>query len=169
MQFALVASTTGSSQTTLWRTTRGETVQTRMPKVQARRSQGGPSAIEWTADRKNDAYATGVLPRLCRLLWPNHGSADSQHYSNLQLSALFAEVERFVDPRPITYVTSDPKDIEALTPYHFWLNRRSPVIPLGDYSWPNFQDRFRQTQHLANLVWQQWVKLYLMTLLTRKK
>ncbi len=52
--------------------------------------------------------------------------------TDLQLSALFAEVERFVNSRPITYVGSDPKDIEPLTPFHFWLHRRSPVIPLGD-------------------------------------
>ncbi len=61
------------------------------------------------------------------------------------------------------------QSIEPLTPYHFWLHRRSPVVPLGEYSRPNFQDRFKRTQHLANVVWQQWVKLYLPSLISRKK
>ena len=88
--------------------------------------------------------------------------------TDLQLATLFAEVERFVNSRPLTYVSNDLEDIEALTPYHSWL-QRSPVIPLKDYSHPNCRDRFKQTQHLANFVWQQWVKLYLPTLISRKK
>ena len=125
-----------------------------------------PASPHWGG--VHESLVKSVKRALYRTINPNEKTKRSNP-TDLQLSALFAEVERFVNSRPITYVSSDPKDIEALTPYHFWLNRRSPVIPLGDYSRPNFQDRFRQTQHLANFVWQQWVKLYLPTLLTRKK
>ena len=97
------------------------------------------------------------------------GGQKRRNPTDLQLSALFAEVERFVNSRPITYISSDPQDIETLAPYHFWLHRRSPVIPLGEYSQPNFQDRFKKTQHLTNVVWQQLVKLYLPSLISRKK
>ena len=93
---------------------------------------------------------------LYRTLYPLKGGTKRSNPTDLQVCALFTEVERFVNSRPITYVSSDPKDLEALT-HHFLLHRRSPVIPLGDYSRPTFQDCFKQTQRLANLVLQQWI------------
>ena len=116
----------------------------------------------------HESLVKSVKIALNRTLNPK-GGQKRRNPTDLQLSALFAEVERFVNSRPITYVSSDPQHIEALTPYHFWLHRRSPVVPLGEYSRPNFQDRFKQAQHLANVVWQQWVKLYLPSLISRKK
>ena len=125
-----------------------------------------PASPHWGG--VHESLVKSVKIALNRTLNPK-GGQKRRNLTDMQLSALFAEVERFVNSRPITYVSSDPQDIEALTPYHFWLHRRSPVIPLGEYSRPNFQDRFKQTQHLANVVWQQWVKPYLPSLISRKK
>ena len=126
-----------------------------------------PASPHWGG--VHESLVKSVKKALYRTLAPLKGGTKRSNPTDLQLCALMVEVERFVNSRPITYVSSDPEDLEALTPYHFWLHRRSPVIPLGDYSRPNFQDRFRQTQHMANLVWQQWIKLYLPTLISRKK
>ncbi len=40
-------------------------------------------------------------------------------------------------------------------------HQTTDTIPLGDHSRTNIQDRIKQMQNLANLVWQQWVKMYL--------
>ena len=114
-----------------------------------------PASPHW--GRVHESLVKSVKRALYRTLDPLKEGTKRGNPTDLQLAMLFAEVERFVNSRPLTYVSNDPEDIEALTPYHFWLHRRSPVITLGDYSRPNCRDRFKQTQHLANVVWQQWV------------
>ncbi|XP_028411629.1 uncharacterized protein LOC114534388 [Dendronephthya gigantea] len=125
-----------------------------------------PASPHWGG--VHESLVKSVKRALYRTLNPK-GTTTSPHPTDPQLSALFAEVERFVNSRPLTYVSNDPEDIEAITPYHFWLHRRSTVVPLGDYSRPDLRDRFKQTQHLANAVWQQWIKLYLPSLMSRRK
>ena len=125
-----------------------------------------PASPHWGG--VHESLVKSVKKALYRTLDPK-GKTKRSNPTDLQLAALFADVERFVNSRPITYVSNDPDDVETLTPFHFWVQRRSPVIPLGDYSRPNFQDRFKQIQHLANVVWQQWIKLYLPSLISRKK
>ncbi len=126
-----------------------------------------PASPHWGG--VHESLVKSVKTALHRTLEPLKGGTKRGNPTDLQLAALFAEVEQFVNSRPITNVSNDPDDTEDLTPHHFWLQRRSPVIPLGDYSCPSYRDRFKQTQHLANLIWHQWIKLYIPTLMARKK
>ena len=41
---------------------------------------------------------------------------------------IFAEVEGLVNSRPLTYVSDDIDDLEAITPNHFLLGRASPNL-----------------------------------------
>ena len=44
---------------------------------------------------------------------------------------VFAKVESFLNARPLTYVCSDPDDIESLTPNQFLLGRPKMNTPVG--------------------------------------
>ena len=50
------------------------------------------------------------------------------------LHTLLAEVEHTVNSRPLTHVSVDPRDNEALTPNHFLIGAWSGNIKLGAYS-----------------------------------
>ena len=73
--------------------------------------------------------------------------------------------------RPLTSVSTDVRDIEALTPNHFLLGRAHGKIPLTFYhdkSTP-LTRQWKFAQQLADHVWKRLQKEYYPTLLPRKK
>ncbi|XP_068757491.1 uncharacterized protein [Montipora capricornis] len=87
------------------------------------------------------------------------------------LLTLFAEVESIINGRPITKVSDDPKDSDALTPNHLLLLRSGTSLPPGlfvkgdNYS----RRRWRQVQYLADVFWRRWLREYLPALQERQK
>ncbi|XP_072937318.1 uncharacterized protein [Epargyreus clarus] len=82
------------------------------------------------------------------------------------LHTLLTEAEYSINARPLTYVSVDPNDPEALTPNHFLLGS-SAGLP---YTGPcNEADRrtWRTSMALADQFWQRWVREYLPTLVPR--
>ena len=80
-------------------------------------------------------------------------------------------VESFLNCRPLTSVSTDVRDIEALTPNHFLLGRVHGKIPLTFYhanSTPSTR-QWKIAQQLADHVWKRLQKEYNPTLLLRKK
>ncbi|XP_037302804.1 uncharacterized protein LOC119193309 [Manduca sexta] len=67
------------------------------------------------------------------------------------LRTLLAEAEHSVNSRPLTHVSVDPRDPEALTPNHFYVDRRA----------------WRAAQALADNFWRRWIAEYLPTLVPR--
>ncbi|XP_062703599.1 uncharacterized protein LOC134286050 [Aedes albopictus] len=87
------------------------------------------------------------------------------------LETLLIEAEHLVNSRPLTYVSSDINDCEALTPNHFLIgassNVQSPgVFNQGDLDWGK---QWRKAQKLIDNFWRRWVKEYMPTLLPRQK
>lgn len=87
------------------------------------------------------------------------------------LLTLFTEVESMLNGRPLTYVSTDPHDMEPLTPNHFLLGCASPNVPPGVFrdKEVNSRRRWRQAQVLAGQFWKRWRQEYLPTLLQRQK
>ena len=80
-------------------------------------------------------------------------------------------VEQTLNARPLTPVSSDVNDLEALTPNHFLLGNKNhclPYLPCAE-EFVDHRKLFRQTQAYANLIWDRFRKEYLRTLNNRQK
>ena len=128
--------------------------------------------IQWHFNPAQAPHFGGVWERLIR-------SCKDAFYSILGCQALtddtfttlLCEVESFLNCRPLTSVSPDVRDIEALTPNHFLLGRAHGKIPLTFYhdkSTP-LTRQWKFAQQLADHVWKRLQKEYYPTLLPRKK
>ena len=79
------------------------------------------------------------------------------------------EVEHVINSRPLTFVSMESADDEALTPNHFLLGKSDGSKPLCDLQNIDFRKSWKQSQLLAELFWKRWVKAYLPTLNRRSK
>ena len=87
------------------------------------------------------------------------------------ITTLMREAESIVNSRPLTKVSDDPKDADALTPNHLLLLRAGPSLPPGIFT---KEERYghcgwRQVQYMAEIFWSRWLKEYLPSLQKRQK
>jgi hypothetical protein len=87
------------------------------------------------------------------------------------LNTLMCEVESIMNGRPITKVSDDQNDIEALTPNHLLMFQAGKSkLPIGVfYQDDQYQRRWRHIQYLADVFWRRWIKEYLPMLQERHK
>lgn len=83
------------------------------------------------------------------------------------LKTLLTEAEHTVNARPLTHVSVDATDDEALTPLHFLLGG-STTVPLTGPCAEADRSTWRATQALADHFWSRWVKEYLPLLAPRQ-
>lgn len=88
-----------------------------------------------------------------------------------RLHTLFCEVEAIVNNRPLTKMSSDPNDLEAITPNHLLLLKGQPGLPPGLFQKEDLYSkrRWRQVQYLSDIFWKRWTKEYLPLLQERQK
>ena len=80
-------------------------------------------------------------------------------------------VEQTLNARPLTPVSSDVSDLEAITPNHFQLGNKNvclPSLPCAEEFVDN-RKHFRQTQTYSNLIWDRFRKKNLTILNNRTK
>jgi hypothetical protein len=87
------------------------------------------------------------------------------------LLTLMCEVESILNFRPLTQVSDDPQDCDALTPNHLLLLNAEESFPPGVFSQHDsyHKRRWKQVQYLADLFWQRFKREYLVTLQYRSK
>ena len=87
------------------------------------------------------------------------------------LSTTKCILEQTLNARPLTPVTSDVNDLEALTPNHFLLGNNNVCLPYLPCAEEFFDHRklLRQTQVYGNLIWDRFCKEHLPTLNNRQK
>ena len=96
---------------------------------------------------------------------------EQQLVSDEMLQTLMSEVQGTLNSQPLTPVSSDPKDLEPLTPNHLILLRANPNLPPGVFNKEDVYSRrrWRQVQHMSDIFWKRWLKEYLPTLQERAK
>jgi len=95
----------------------------------------------------------------------------SRRLTDEVLTTTMCLVEQTINARPLTAVSSDIEDIEALTPNHFLLGRPSMCLP-SFWTKPIDQcvrKQYRQAEAYADQIWQRWLREYVPTLNKRQK
>lgn len=93
------------------------------------------------------------------------------HLTFENLYTVLVQIEATLNSRPITPMSSDPSDLDVLTPAHFLIGRRLTSIPDGDYSdLPiNRMSQYQYMQKLQQSFWVRWSKDYIGELQVRTK
>jgi hypothetical protein len=88
-----------------------------------------------------------------------------------ELSTVAAECEAMLNNRPLTYVGSDPDDIEPLTPAHFLAaGQLMPLLPSEiQVEEVSPKRRWLFLQSITSKIWKRWQKEYLPCLQRRPK
>jgi hypothetical protein len=128
--------------------------------------------IKWIFNPPTASHHGGVWERCIRTARKvMNALLREQSLDDEGLHTLMCEVEAIINGRPITKVSDDSKDREALTPNHLLLLRTGPTLPPGTFEKDDLysRKRWRQVQYLADVFWRRWIKEYLPSLQRRDK
>lgn len=131
-----------------------------------------PKEIDWIFNPPAASHHGGVWERLIRMVRKVLFSVlQQQTLDDESLHTILCEVEAILNGRPITRVSNDANDLEALTPNHILLLKGRPVIAPGEFQDGDLyiRKRWRQVQYLADLFWKRWTREYLPLLQERQK
>lgn len=92
-------------------------------------------------------------------------------FTDEALNTFLTEVESVVNSRPITTISDDVNDYEALTPNHFLIGRNSPNINVtsADPTKTNLKTKWKAVQAATDMFWKRWVLEYLPTITEGRK
>lgn len=85
-----------------------------------------------------------------------------------ELSTFFTQIEAILNSRPITPISSDPSDLNPLTPGHFLIGRplmSVPSLPVTSLR----PDRYRRIEQLRQHFWERWRREFMAELQNRTK
>ncbi|CAI5695127.1 unnamed protein product [Oreochromis niloticus] len=120
--------------------------------------------IKWIFNPPAGSHHGGVWERLIRSVGKVLNSVlKVQNLDDEGLCTVLCEAEAIVNSRPITKASTDPNDLEALTPNHLLLLKTKPLMPPGVFQKGDVygRRRWRQVQYMSDLFWKCWVKEYL--------
>ena len=128
--------------------------------------------VDWRFNPPAASHMGGVWERMVRSVKNTlKVVVGRQTLTDEVLVTVFAEVEHMVNSRPLTHVSSEPTDPEALTPNHFLLGGASRHLAPGLVRDRDLCSRrkWKHVQAVAEHVWNRWTKEYIPTLIQRSK
>ena len=128
--------------------------------------------IEWHFNPPSAPHFNGLVERLVRSTKRAiKAILQSITITDEVLLTVAAEAEFLLNNRPLTPVSDDVNDFDALTPNHFLLGRTCNNLPPGVYYDKDVtcRQRWRRSQALTNQLWKRWSKEYLRMLMERSK
>ena len=135
---------------------------------QNRLSQKG---TDWHFNPPGASHQGGAWERMIRSIRRIMLGLTSQRLlTDEELITLVTEVERIVNNRPITTVSSDPDDLEALSPNSLLMGKIDDSLPSDVFiKADGYRTSWRLVNRLADQFWSRWVREYLPTLQMRQK
>ena len=131
--------------------------------------------ITWKRNPPTGSHMCGVWERQIRTVRTILASLMSEHGRQLDdesFRTYLVEIENIVNSRPLTFPSSDPNDLEPLTPNHL-LTLKSKVVmpPPGNFQRKDvyLRKRWRRVQYLLNIFWTRWKREYLNQIQRRTK
>lgn len=128
--------------------------------------------IKWTFNPPAGSHHGGVWEGLIRLVKKVlYSTLRQQCLDDESFHTILCEAEVILNDRPITKLSDDPNDLEALTPNHVLQLRSKPLLPPGLFQESDLyiRRRWRQVQYLSDLFWKRWIREYLPLLQERQK
>lgn len=112
----------------------------------------------WEAGVKSAKYHTTRILR-------------DKHLTFEELTTLFAQIEAILNSRPITPLSSDPNDLNPLTPAHFLIGRPLTSLPSENLLEINVNrlNRYRCLEKMRQHFWDRWRHEYLSELQQKLK
>lgn len=80
------------------------------------------------------------------------------------LHTVLTEIEHLLNSRPLTHVSMDATEGEALTPNHFLIGTSSGSSLWTSSGQTNLRQRWKESQHLTQQLWNRWLREYLPSL-----
>ena len=129
--------------------------------------------IQWLFNPPSSPHMGGSWERMIRTVKEAmFAIIKDRILTDFQMLTLFSEVENIVNNRPLTYLSEDHEDLEALTPNHFLIGRNfyndclvNDICNKDVCS----RKRWRQVQILSDHFWKRWLHEYLPSLTLRSK
>lgn len=91
----------------------------------------------------------------------------SANFNDESLRSALCEIEFLINARPLTFVSLDSEDDDALTPNHILLGSPSGCKPFNTDN--NLRQCWKQNQAFVDRFWHRWVKEYLPIITKRSK
>lgn len=130
------------------------------------------NGMKWVFNPPDAPHMGGAWERLVRSIKVAlRVILKEQAPSEETLYTLLTEAEHCVNSRPLTHVSIDPRDNEALTPNHFLIGASSGEVRLDRVDPKNvcLRKQWRIAQAFADAFWHRWLREYLPTLIPRPK
>ena len=128
--------------------------------------------INWKFNPPKAPHMGGIWERMIRSVKEVLTGILKEHIlTDPQLYTALTEVENIVNSRPLTHVSDDVADLEALTPNHLLLGKHlnwGAIINTDDSSVFS-RRKWKQVQGLRAIFWERWRKEYLPTLTRRSR
>ena len=126
--------------------------------------------INWHWNPPSAPHMGGAWERLVRSSKEViYGLVKNHVLTDPQLTTLLTEVESVLNSRPLTHLSDDINDLDALTPNHILLGKHRNWHSIADTSETDITSRkkWKQVQGLQATFWSRWMKEYLPTLMKR--